>query len=221
MSCFRSKIFSLIDFTLTYLTLTLCVVFTFSIIPYYLYKSYSLNQPINIGEIGTFLGGMAAFLAIFWVRAYWIKERAQAAARVLVIYSQKIGYISEIIGNPAQFQFEGYYPNEIPEVPQENAKSFSQRPNRLLCNAVGSLKNECSAYLPIIGGKEMHSLIDLEAKLQKVCNQACGLIQGILGNHPSRDAIVAVHKDNKEYIQDLKNILSQVRELLTPLIKKG
>ncbi len=187
-------------------------------------KHYNKEQFMEYAEIilsllsssGTFLGGLAALLAIVWAfPSYLQKRRSEAAASSLSAILRCIKYYREIIAAPYIYMCPGYSPGSMPETlkgddEQPNKDADKVRPNRLLSMKIDSCYNNLLDLLPKLGESKAYELLKL---LEKVKATSGGYVQWY-----SRFGHFPTEEEYKHPSNEIDLLEQAAQKILQPII---
>jgi hypothetical protein len=155
-------------------------------------------------------------------KIYRKQERSNAAANALNLLNSCIQDIKEIKNNPHIYTYEGYYPDEIPEIGSRDNKlqAFKERPSRLIFNRICKLEKDLGGSISKIAGKESKELNALLLELRKAANVIIGFIAEQVKEDKTRilsDQNINNHLEKSwEKIEDVKN---KFEKILNPIIE--
>lgn len=185
--------------------------FSLSVLPE---KATWFGSPI----ISELFFGVVGATAWYNFRQYRRRQRAEAAVRVLVLWKSCVEYVNEIAGKPGLYRHEGYYPDHIPEMPNNHERAgCDQRPSRLIANRIFVLNKELNEPIVQVAGKEAKKLIGLRSELQK---KAQLLTSSIAAQFDATDEIAAETRPNiSECCLRMKDLTDSIEIILTPIIE--
>jgi len=135
----------------------------------------------NFAHIGTFLGGVAAVAGVILgrkkINEYFENQEHKAAIGILTTLKNGIVDINEIIGQPALFESEGYYPGSYPERRNDNLTRYWERPNRLLYNIVHDATKRLNNFVLSIGEKKAALILNEINQFEKIGRELGGYLQ--------------------------------------------
>lgn len=146
-------------------------------------------------------------------------KRSEGAARVMTELDSCVNYVREIADRPSLYIYEGYYPDNIPEMGSrdKNLPSYDERPSRLIVNRINKFCRDVAEPVSQIAGKEAKELLVLRLKLQKTANTLSNAIAAqFMSTQEIADATKPHISACREEMDDLQK---RFEDILLPLIE--
>jgi hypothetical protein len=181
--------------------------------------------PVGAAWFGSPIIGSLFDLLIFCIGVFFVndfvqyrrRQRAEAATRILIQVRSCVDYINEINLRKALYQYEGYYPNKIPEVgSQSEVKSFPERPSRLIANRIFEFKRSVDESITQLAGMEARKLIALSSDFQEKVNSLSNSVGGQLSG--SSDLSNKSELLTQEYCNEIMDLKKEFEKILDPII---
>jgi hypothetical protein len=173
---------------------------------------------IDFGPLGTFITGVATFMAVVFGGSYWIKRKTEGAMELLRVFNLHTNNMLEIMQQPTIYQYEGYYPFAYPETYNNDARAHCERPCRLIYNEFGVLKKEIALYSSFLRGENLEQLMALENEIETIVLEINSWLLIKLEAQAEKELVLQSYDKFTEHKNDLINISIKFKTFLAPFI---